>query len=129
MRQNSHQKIYITRIQTKSLNCVVLHVVQHRMRSAELHALALVFEKSATEPKLNLLRGQNTSNIASFMILNSTNQQPQLTASAAYKNIDIVCVQEYRYYHCELELKCNEHLCQHLMLILEVQKCLAANIF
>ena len=33
------------------------------------------------------------------------NQQPQLKASAAKQNIDIIYIQELRYYHSELELE------------------------
>ena len=37
--------------------------------------------------------------------LNRIDQLLKLTASALEQNIDIVCVQEYRYHHSELEIK------------------------
>ena len=37
--------------------------------------------------------------------LNKLNQLPKLAASAAENNIDIICIQEHRYYHCKLKIK------------------------
>ena len=37
--------------------------------------------------------------------LNTINQLPKLTASAAEHNIAIIYMQEHRYYHSELDLK------------------------
>ena len=37
--------------------------------------------------------------------LNRIGQQPKLTASAIHHNIDIVCIQEYRYHYREVEIK------------------------
>ena len=37
--------------------------------------------------------------------LNTINQLPELTTSAAEHNIDFICVKERRYYYSELELK------------------------
>ena len=51
---------------------------------------------------------KNIVNIARFNMrtFNMINQLPKLTASAAEHNIDILCMQEHRYYYSELELKC-----------------------
>ena len=40
--------------------------------------------------------------------LNTINQAPELIASAIEQNIDIICVQEHRFFHPELELKHND---------------------
>ena len=74
-------------------------------------ALAPVFEKSSTVPKLKsnpkLLWSKYTIHIATFNFgpLNRIVQFSELTASAAEHNIDIACLQERRYYHSGLELK------------------------
>ena len=79
-------------------------------RSAEVSVLASVFEKSATEPNSRLLKCKRTTTISTFNVrtLNSENQLPELTASAAAQNIDVICVQEHRLYHNDLELKYHE---------------------
>ena len=43
--------------------------------------------------------------IFNVRILNRIGQLPELTASAVDHNVDIVCVQEHRYYHCEIDIK------------------------
>ena len=50
---------------------------------------------------------KNIINIVTFnvRILNTINQLLELIVFAAEYNIDIICVQEYRYYHSEQELK------------------------
>ena len=40
--------------------------------------------------------------------MNIIKQLPELTESAAEKNIDIICVQEHKYYQSEQELKWHE---------------------
>ncbi len=74
---------------------------------AEVSALATVFEKSATKlkPKTKFLRSKNIVNIVVFNVwmLNTVNQLPQLTASKAEHNTNIMCI--HRYYHSELEIK------------------------
>ena len=74
-----------------------------RAHAAEVGALPQVFEKSATEPKPNLLRCKNIVKIVTFNVwlLNTINQLPK-------HNEDILCMQEHRYYHNELELKCHD---------------------
>ena len=79
------------------------------MRSAEVRALAPVFEKSATElqHKQKLLKCKSTIQIATFNVitLNKIGHQPELTSSAVEHKIDIVCVQEHIYHHGKVELK------------------------
>ena len=77
------------------------------MCSAEVERLVPVFEKLAAEPKQNLLRCKNIDSIATFnvRILNTINQQPELTAFKVKRNIDIICLHEHRYNHIELKLK------------------------
>ena len=74
------------------------HIAHHQdqqiVHSAEVGALVPVFRKSTIVQKPNLLRGKNTVNITAFNVrkLNIINQQPKLTASAAEKIIDIICI-------------------------------------
>ena len=49
--KNSHRKITMTHTQTTYINCIALRTDKKRARSAEVGALASVFEKSATELK------------------------------------------------------------------------------
>ena len=71
------------------------------MRPAEVGALASVFEKSATELQLKLLKCKQTIQITTFNVrtLNRIGQLPELTASAVEHKIDIICIQEHRYTH------------------------------
>ena len=65
--------------------------------------MASVFEKTATEFKLKLLKCKQTIQIATFNVrtLNRIGQLPELTASAVEHKIDIICIQEHRYTHTE----------------------------
>ena len=62
-----------------------------------------MFEKSATELKLKLLKCKQTIQIATFNVrtLSRIGQLPELTASAVEHKIDIICIQEHRYTHTE----------------------------
>ena len=91
----------MTQIQTTCPN----RAVRKEARPAEVGAWASVFEKSATELKVKqkLQRCKRTIQIAIFNVrtLNRIGQLPELTASAIDHNIDIICIQEHRYIHCE----------------------------
>ena len=65
--------------------------------SAEVEVLAAVFEKSATELKQKLFRCKITVHIVKLNV--------RTWMSSAEHNIDIVCMQEHRYYHSKLEIK------------------------
>ena len=85
------------------LNSITLHVDKQGAYSVEVGALASVVEKSVTEPKL---RCESIVDIATFNVRTSnTNQLLELTASAAEHNIDIICIQERRYYNSKQEEK------------------------
>ena len=73
------------------------------MRPVEVEALALVFEKSATEFKPKLLKCKDTIQITTFNVrtLNIIGQLPGLTASTIDHNISIICLQEHTYTHCD----------------------------
>ena len=75
------------------------------MHPAEVVALAPVFEKSATELKLNqtLLKCKCTIQIVKLNVrtLSRIGQLPELTSSAIVHSIDIICIQEHRYSHSE----------------------------
>ena len=101
--KNSQRKITMTHTQTTCSNCIVLHVGKNGARSAEVGALASVFEKSATELKQKLPKCKLTIQIAPFNVRTSNRigQLPELTASAIDHNIDIICIQEHRCTHCK----------------------------
>ena len=75
--KNSQQKITMTLIQTILVNYIAHQMGKQGTHSAEVGALVPVSERSATEPKPNILRCKNIVNIESFNIrtLNSINQQ------------------------------------------------------
>ena len=89
--------------------------------SAQVRALSPGFEKSATEFRPKLLTYRNIVNIVTFNIrtLSIVNQLAELTAFAAEYNIDIICIQEYKYYHGKVKTKYhnagNGHLSQDLL--------------
>ena len=99
----------MTLIQTMYPNRVTLQAGKQGTRFAEVRALTPVFEKSNTELKLKPkdLRCKSTACIVTLNIrtLNRIDQLPELTASVAEHNIDIVCKQEHRYYQSEVEIK------------------------
>ena len=86
-------------------NCITHHVCKQGAHSAEVGALAPVFEKSDGEPKSkpNLLRCKNIISIATFYVrtLNTINQLPKLIASTVKCNISIICIQEHKYHYNE----------------------------
>ena len=94
----------MTHTQTTYTNRIALRAGKKGARPAEVGALALVFEKSATELKQSkLLKCKQTLQIATFNVrtLNRIGQLPQLIASAEEHKIDIICIQEQRYTHTE----------------------------
>ena len=98
--KNSHWKITMTHTQTTYINRIALHTGKKGARSAEVGALASVFEKSATELKQQkLLNRKQTIQIATFNVktLNRIGQLPELTASAVEHKIDKICIQEHRW--------------------------------
>ena len=69
---------------------------------------AAVNENSTTElaNKTNLLKCKRLTNISTFNVrtLNSITQIAELVSSAISINIDVICIQEHRYYHEGLNL-------------------------
>ena len=72
----------------------------------EVLVLASDLDKYATEPR-PLLKCKRATQISTFNVrtLQSKKQTFELIASAQKHNIDIICVQEHRYYHPDLKLK------------------------
>ena len=72
----------------------------------EVLVLASDLEKYATEPR-PLLKYKRATKISTFNVrtLQSKKQTFELIASAQKYKIDIICVQEHRYYHPETKLK------------------------
>ena len=103
--KSSHRKITMTHTQTPCPNYIALRAGKKDARPAEVGALALWFEKSATEFQLkqNLLKCKRTIQTATFNVrtLNRIGQLPELTASAIDHNVDIICIQEHWYIHSE----------------------------
>ena len=94
----------MTHTQTTYTNRIALRAGKKGARPAEVGALASVFEKSATELKLQkLLKCNQTQQIVTFNVrnLNRIGQLPELIASAVEHKIDIICIQEHRYTHTE----------------------------
>ena len=93
----------MTRNQTTYINRIALRGGKKGARPAEVGALALVFEKSATELKLKqkLLKCKQTIQTFNVRTLNRIGQLSELTASAVEHKIDIICIQEHRYTHTE----------------------------
>ena len=104
-----HRNITMTLTQTMCLNHMALHTGKKRAYYAKVGALAPVLKKSATElkHKQKLLKCKSTIQIATFNVrsLNRIGQQLELTASVVVHDIDIVCMQEHRYYHSEVYVK------------------------
>ena len=102
--KNNHRKITMTHTQTTYINRIALRTGKKGARSAEVGALASVFEKSATELKQQkLLKCKQTIQIATFKVrtLKRIGQLPELTASAIEHKIDIIYIQEHRYTYSE----------------------------
>ena len=97
----------MTLTQTIWQNHIALLAEKQGARSAGVGVL----EKSTRElkPKVRLLRFKSTIHIyiAIFNVraLNRIGQLPELTASAAEHDIDIIGIRVHRYYHCEVEIK------------------------
>ena len=95
----------MTHTQTTCPKSIALCAVKKGARSAEVRALAPLFKKSATKLKLKqkLLKCKSTIQIETFNAgpLNRIGQLPELTASVIDHNIDLICIQEYRYIHNE----------------------------
>ena len=83
----------MTHTQTICPNCITLRVGKNGARPAEVGALASVFKKSATDLKQKSLKCKRTIQIATFNVrtLKKIGQLLELTATARYHNIDIIC--------------------------------------
>ena len=88
----------MTHTQTTYINCIALRVGKKGAHPAEVGALASVFEKSATELKLKLLKCKQTIQIATFNVrtLYRIGQLPELTALAVEHKTDMIYKQEHR---------------------------------
>ena len=110
----------MTHTRTRFSDRIARRAGQQGARSAVVPAPATVFEKSDTEPNKNmnkhtknnsndnsLLKCKRNTLVSTFNVrtLTSLSQMSELAASAAKWNIDIICIQEHRFYHEEIELK------------------------
>ena len=92
----------MTHTQTTYTNRIALRAGKKRARPAEVGALALVFEKSATELKRpKLLKCKQTLQIATFNVRTLNRTTTRAFASAVEHKIDIICIQEHRCTHTE----------------------------
>ena len=105
----SHQKITMTFTQTICPNHIALCTGKKGEYSAEVGALALVFKKSATDlrHKQKILKCKSTIQIVTFSVrtLNRIGQRAEVSVSVVEHEIDIVCIQEHRCHHNEIEIK------------------------
>ena len=112
--KKSYRKISMTLTQTICPNRLALRTNKQAAGSAKVGTLASVFEKLATKhkpkPKQKLLWCKSTVHIVTLNVwtLKRICLLPELTASAAEHNIDIVYTQEHWYYHSEEEIKYND---------------------
>ena len=70
---------------------------------------ALVFEKLDTDhrkQKPKLFRGKNVTSISTFNVrtLHTECKSAELVSSAIDNEVDIICIQEHRYFHKEINL-------------------------
>ena len=96
--KTSHQKITMT----NSKHTSKLHCSSYRSTWSVLHWSSDPSVKKITNrAKPNLFRSKSTVYIATFNIrtLNTINQLPEFTVSAAKQNIDIICIQRHKYHH------------------------------
>ena len=74
----------------------------------EVLVLASEIDKYKTEPQNTpLLKCKRVTRISTFNVrtITSKKQTYELIASALRYNIDVICVQEHRFYHTDSELK------------------------
>lgn len=109
----------MTHTRTRFSNRIARRAGNQGARSAVVSAVATVSEKSTTEPNNNnnhnnnhhnnnrLLRCKRSTRVSTFNVrtLNSLSRISELAASAEALKIDIICVQEHRFYHDDIELK------------------------
>ena len=76
-------------------------------RSADARVLP---QCSKNQLQNSLLKCKSQVIVSSFNVrtLNTLNQLPELVSSAIKFNIDVICVQEHRFFHDNLELKYHE---------------------
>ena len=109
VKKYSHRKIIMTLTQNIYPNRITFCTSKKGAGSAEVGVLALMFEKSITElkHKQKFLKCKSIINIATFNVrtLNRIEHLSELSVSAQEHNIDIVYVQEHRYYNSVREMK------------------------
>ena len=96
-----------------SLYCFLLDLVMPLLLQVAVISLSrfflCIFESSSIDASTQ--SSMISKSFSSFcfyvrsLTLNTLNQICELRASAAEYIIDITCIREYRYYHCELEIK------------------------
>ena len=92
----------MTLIRIVSPNYIVLNVAKQGMNSDKVEALTVMFKISSNELKPN---EPTYLHAKTFNVRTLNFSQPATRASAAEHNVDIICVQEDKYYHSDQDLK------------------------
>ena len=104
-----HRKITMTITQIICPNRIALCAGKKGcvLLKLELWSQCLKNPLQSSNTKQKLLKRKNTIQIATFNVrtLNGIGQQGELTASVVEHNIDLVCLQEHRYHHNEVEIR------------------------
>ena len=103
----------MTHTRSRFSNRIARRAGEQGARSTVVSAVATAFEKSATQPNNNndnnskLLKCKRNIRISTFNVrtLGSLKQMSELIAAAEKLDICIICVQEHRIYHEEMEVK------------------------
>ena len=102
------ERILMTRIITRSESRIARRAVDQGARSAALPlAMAQRSKNLLQRQELQLLKPKKEILISTFNVqtLNHPHKAPELVHSAIQNNIDVICIQEHRFHHPDLELK------------------------
>ena len=105
----SYRKTIMTQPQTRNSYRIDRRASQQGSR-AGVTVLAPVFDKFTERNRRQLLKCKRTINLSTFNVrtLQSIKQMSELFAIAVTYHIDVVNVQEHRFYHEDIDLKYHE---------------------
>ena len=107
----SYRKKNLTRITIRSSSRIA-RLADSGARSAEVHSLVLAqhSKNKLRSQETPLLKPKTNFVISTFNVLSLSklNQVSELVYSALQNDIDIICIQEHRFYHPDLDLKYND---------------------
>ena len=105
----SYRKTIMTQPQTRNSYRIDRRASQQGSR-AGVTVLAPVFDKFTERNRRQLLKCKRTINLSTFNVrtLQSIKQMSELIAIAVTYHIDVINVQEHRFYHEDIDLKYHE---------------------